>query len=103
MSLLAAQQPARAQPPPAEPLDAHVFDAASYPTVLIDLVVPWQFATADIEPAMIELEGATIESVAPVDAIGTVVGLVIDDGPTVPTDVVYNAQGASVELVRKVG
>ena len=71
--------------------------------MLIDLVVPWQFATADIEPAMIELEGGTIESVAPVDAIGSVVGLVIDDGPTVPTDVVQAAQGASVELVRKVG
>jgi hypothetical protein len=92
-----------AQPPPAEPLDAHVVDAASYPTVLIDLVVPWQFRTTDIEPAMMELEGGTIESVAPVDAIGCVVGLVIDDGPTVPTDVVQAAQGASVELVRRVG
>jgi hypothetical protein len=103
MLLLAPGAPAFAQPPPAEPLDAHVVDAASYPTVLIDLVVPWQFRTTDIEPAMIELEGGTIESVAPVDAIGSVVGLVIDDGPTVPTDVVQAAQGASVELVRRVG
>ena len=91
------------QPPPAEPLDAHVVDTASYPTVLIDLVVPWQFRTTDIEPAMIELEGGTIDSAAPVEAIGSVVGLVIDDGPTVPVDVVQAAQGASVELVRKVG
>ena len=52
---------------------------------------------------MIELEGGTIESVAPVEAIGRVVGIVIDDGPTVPTDVVQAAQGASVELVRNVG
>jgi hypothetical protein len=71
--------------------------------VLIDLVVPWQFATADIEPARIELDGASIESVAPVDAIESVVGLVIDDGPNVPTDVVQAAQGASVELVRNIG
>ena len=71
--------------------------------MLIDVVVPWQFRTTDIEPAMIELEGGTIESVAPVEAIGRVVGMVIDDGPTVPTDVVQAAQGASVELVRKVG
>jgi hypothetical protein len=101
--LLAPGAPAFAAQPPTEPLDAHVVDAASYPTVLIDVVVPWQFATVDIEPAMIDLGGATIESVAPVDAIGSVVGMVIDDGPTVPTDVVQAAQGASVELVRNVG
>jgi hypothetical protein len=95
--------PARAEPPPAEPLDAHVVDVAPYPTVLIDLVVPWQFATADIDPAMIELEDATIESVARVDAVTNVVGLVIDDGPDVPTEVVYSAQAASIELVRNLG
>ncbi len=94
---------ARAQPPPAEPLDAHVVDVASYPTVLIDLVVPWQFATAEIDPAMIELEGASIDSVARVDASTNVVGLMIDDGPTVPTEVVYSAQAASIELVRRLG
>jgi hypothetical protein len=94
---------ARAQPPPAEPLDAHVVDVASYPSVLIDVVVPWQFATAEIDPAMIELEDASIESVARVDAVTNVVGLVIDDGPTVPTEVVYSAQAASIELVRNLG
>ena len=104
LPLLASAGSVDAAPPrPGEPLDAHVVDAASYPTVLIDLVVPWQFRTTDIEPGMIEFEGGTIESVAPVEAIGRVVGMVIDDGPTVPTAVVQAAQGASVELVRKVG
>jgi hypothetical protein len=94
---------APAGPPPAEPLDAQVVDVAPYPTVLIDFVIPWQFATADIEPSMIELEDATIDSVAPVDPTLSVVSLVIDDGPTVPTRVVYSAQAASVELVRNLG
>ena len=39
----------------------------------------------------------------PVDPAGIVVSLVIDDGPTVAPDVVEDAQGASVELVRNVG
>src|SRR5918994_1207292 len=101
--LLAPAPPARIQPGPPEPLDAHVVEASSYPTVVLELVIPWQHRTADVEPGMIEFDGAEIESMAPVDAVGSVVGLVIDDGPTVAPMVVYAAQGASVELVRNVG
>jgi hypothetical protein len=103
MALLASADPAGAEPPPPDPLEAYVVDVSAWPTVLVDVVVPWEYATADIEPAMIELEGGRTESVIPVDPIGSVVGLVIDDGPTVPRGVVYSAQGASVELVRNVG
>ena len=52
---------------------------------------------------MVAVAGAPVESVAPVDPAGIVVSLVIDDGPTVAGDVVEDAQGASVELVRNVG
>jgi hypothetical protein len=92
-----------APPPPEEPLVAEVVDVAPYPTVLVDVVIPWQFATADIEPSMLELEDATIESVAPVDPNLSVVSLVIDDGPRVPTRVVYQAQAASLDLIRTLG
>ena len=52
---------------------------------------------------MVAIGGAPVESVAPVDPAGVVVSLVIDDGPTVAGEVVEDAQGASVELVRNVG
>ena len=52
---------------------------------------------------MVELAGGTVESVAPVDPAGIVVGLVIDDGPTCAGGHRQDAQGASVELVRNVG
>jgi hypothetical protein len=103
MPLLASAAPIAAAPPPAEPLEAYVVDTSRWPTVLIDVVIPWKYATAQVEPAQIELDGGRVESVVPVQAIGCVVGLVIDDGPTVPRRVVYSAQGASVELVRNVG
>jgi hypothetical protein len=103
MPLLVTARDARAETPPAEPLEAYVFDASAWPTVLIDVVVPWEYATAQVEPAQIELDGGRVESVDPVAADERVVGLVIDDGPTVPPRVVYNAQGASVELIRNVG
>ena len=101
--LLAPALSTHAEAPPTEPLDAHVVDASSYPTVVLDVVIPWQFRTADVDAGMIELEGGTVDSVAPVQRAGTVVGLVIDDGPEVRPGVVYDAQGASVELVRNVG
>jgi hypothetical protein len=101
--LLAPALPSRAEAPPAGPLDAHVVDASSYPTVLLDVVIPWQHRTADVDAGMIELEGGTVDSVAPVQAVGTVVGLVIDDGPTVKPPVLNDAQGASVDLVRNLG
>ena len=84
-------------------MEAYVFDTSAWPTVLIDVVIPREYATAQIEPAQIELDGGRVESVDPVDADERVVGLVIDDGPTVPSGVVTSAQGASVELVRNVG
>jgi hypothetical protein len=101
--LLASAGPLGTEPPPTEPLAATVIDVAPYPRVVIDVVVPWQFRTADIEPSMIELEDATIDAVVPVDPTISVVGLVIDDGPTVHEDVVQAAQGASVDLVRNLG
>jgi hypothetical protein len=94
---------ASAEPPPTEPLEAYVVDVSTYPSVLIDVVVPWRFTTTDIDPSMLELAEANVESVSPVDPTSSIVGLVIDDGPTVATNVVYSAQGASVELVRNVG
>ena len=103
MPLLVSAVPAPAGIPPAEPLEAYVVDTSAWPTVLIDVVVPWEYATAQVDPAQVELAGGQVESVVPVSAIGCVVGLVIDDGPTVPRRVVYRAQGASVELVRNVG
>jgi hypothetical protein len=103
MPFLASAGPMSAVPPPAAPLEAYVVDTSRWPTVLIDVVIPWEYTTAEIEPAQIELDGGQVESVVPVQAIGCVVGLVIDDGPTVPRRVVYSAQGASVELVRNVG
>jgi hypothetical protein len=103
MPFLASVVPTHAVPPPADPLEAYVVDTSGWPTVLVDVVVPWEYTTAEIEPAQIELDGGRVESVVPVQAIGCVVGLVIDDGPTVPRRVVTSAQGASVELVRRVG
>jgi hypothetical protein len=103
MPFLASVVPTHAVPPPADPLEAYVVDTSRWPTVLVDVVVPWEYTTAEIEPAQIELDGGRVESVVPVQAIGCVVGLVIDDGPTVPRRVVTSAQGASVELVRRVG
>src|SRR5262245_46878353 len=102
MPLLASAGPISAVPPPAEPLEAYVVDTSRWPTVLVDVVVPWEYTTTEIEPAQIEVDAGRVESVVPVQAIGCVVGLVIDDGPTVPRRVVYSAQGASVELVRGV-
>ncbi len=103
MSILVTPVPAGAETPPSEPLEAYVFDASAWPTVLIDVVVPRKYATRLVEPAQIELDGGRVESVAPVDAVDSVVSLVIDDSPKVPAEVVYNAQGASVEIVRNVG
>jgi hypothetical protein len=102
MPLLVTPVPASGETPPAQPLEAYVFDASAWPTVLIDVVVPRKYATSLVEPAQIELDGGRVESVAPVDAIDSVVSVVIDDSPKVPAEVVYNAQGASVELVRNV-
>jgi hypothetical protein len=89
--------------PPTGPLDAEVVDTSAYPTVLVDFTVPPPLRSLAITVDMVELEGGSVVSVAPVDPAGIVVGLVIDDGPTVPPEIVEQAQGASVELVRNVG
>ena len=89
--------------PPAGPLDADVVDTAAFPTVLIDFTVPPPLRSLTITADMVGLGGGSVVSVAPVDATGIVVALVIDDGPTVAPDVVESAQGASVDLVRNVG
>jgi hypothetical protein len=89
--------------PPAGPLDADVVDTSTFPTVSIDFIVPPPLHSLTITSQMVELGGASVVSVAPVDPRGIVVSLVIDDGPTVPPAVVNDAQGASVELVRNVG
>jgi hypothetical protein len=103
MPLLVTPVPASGETPPAQPLEAYVFDASAWPTVRIDVVIPREYVTAQIEPDQIELQGGRVESVDPVASNERVVGLVIDDGPTVPRGVVGNAQGALVELVRNVG
>ena len=89
--------------PPAGPLDADVVDTSAFPTVLIDFTVPPPLRSLAITPDMVGLGGGSVVSLAPVDAAGIVVALVIDDGPTVAPEVVEDAQGASVELVRNVG
>ena len=89
--------------PPSDTLDADIVDTSAFPSVVIDVVVPPPLRSVTVTPDMVQLTGGTIESVAPVDPAGIAVGLVIDDGPTVPADIVQDAQGASVELVRNVG
>ena len=92
-----------ASAPPTDTLDADIVDTSAFPAVVIDVVVPPPLRSVTVTPDMVQLTGGTIESVAPVDPAGIAVGLVIDDGPTVPADIVQDAQGASVELVRNVG
>ena len=70
---------------------------------MIDFTVPPPLRSLTITADMVGLGGGSVVSVAPVDPTGIVVALVIDDGPTVAPEVVENAQGASVELVRNVG
>jgi hypothetical protein len=103
IALTVPQQVVASAAPPAEPLKAYVVDGPTYPSVLIDAVIPWRFRTSDIDSSMVELDDGTVESVSRVDPTTSVVGLVIDDGPTVATGVVYAAQGSAVELVRNVG
>ena len=88
---------------PGATLDVTSVDASAYPTVVIDFVLPEPYAAVDLTPAMISVDGAPVESVAPVDAGSVVVRLVVDDSPAVPSDVLGASQGGAVEFVRNIG
>ena len=85
---------------PAASLDVTSVDASAYPTVVVDFVVPDNQETVDITRAMVDVDGAPVETVSPVDAGSVVVRLIVDDRPDVPADVVGASQGGAVEFVR---
>jgi hypothetical protein len=83
-----------------EPLEIAGVDASAFPTVIVDIVAPVRHSAQRITAAMVDVEGAAVESVSPVDPRDVVVGLVIDDRPEATPAVVTELQGAAVELVR---
>ncbi len=85
------------------PLELTRVDASAFPTIVVDIVAPVRYSAAPIIDAMVEVDGSPVESVTPVDPSGVVVGLVIDDRPTIDSAVVTELQGASVEFVRNSG
>ena len=85
--------------PAEQPLKVVSVDASAYPEVLIEVVVPPQYTGDAITAQMVEVDGATVASVTPVDPASVIVGLVIDDGPAVAPSVVTALQGGAVELV----
>ena len=89
--------------PVGTPLDADVFDASHFPSVVFDVVAPHDFAAVDLTPAMLTIEEGTVQAVAKVDPATVAVSLVIDDSPTMSDQAVQDGQGASVELIRNVG
>jgi hypothetical protein len=83
-----------------EPLEIAGVDASAFPTVVVDIVAPVRHSAQRITAAMVDVEGAAVESVSPVDVRDVVIGLVIDDRPEATPAVVTELQGAAVELVR---
>ena len=83
-----------------EPLEIARVDSSGFPTVVVDIVAPVRHSAQRITAAMVEVDGATVESVSAVDPGDVVVGLVIDDRPEATPAVVTGLQGAAVELVR---
>ena len=83
-----------------EPLEIARVDASGFPTVVVDVVTPVRHSAEGITMGSVEVDGAAVESVSPVDPRDIVVGLVIDDRPDTTPAVVTGLQGAAVELVR---
>jgi hypothetical protein len=86
--------------PGPEPLEIAAVDASAFPTVVVEIVAPVGHTSERLTAAMVKIDGSPVESVTAVDAGDVVVGLVIDDRPTVSASVVSSLQGAAVELVR---
>ena len=86
--------------PPSAPLDADVVDASAMPTVVFDVVTPQSQAITDLTPAMLQLDGGSVQAVVPVDPTQIAIALVIDDSPTMTDQAVTDGQGASIELIR---
>ena len=83
-----------------EPLEIARVDASGFPTVVVDVVAPIRHSAEGITMGSVEVDGAAVESVSPVDPGDIAIGLVIDDRPETTPAVVTGLQGAAVELVR---
>ena len=87
-------------PPSAEPIDIVAVDSSALPRVAVDIVAPVRFSAEPVTAEAVDIDGAAVESVTPIDPDDVVVGLVIDDRPDVHPAAVTSSQGAAVELVR---
>lgn len=90
-------------PSPDQEIELLVVDTSAYPTVVVDLIVPPQHSAIDITETMVDVDGAPVESVAPVDPNDVAVALVIDDRPAIEAEAIASQQSGAVELARNTG
>jgi hypothetical protein len=87
-------------PPRAEPLDVVAVDASGFPRITLDIVAPVRHTADPVTTRAVDVDGAPVESVTPIDPNDVVIGLVVDDRPGLAPAAVARLQGAAVELVR---
>ena len=63
-------------------------------------MVPAQTSPVDVNTALVSVDGAPVESIAPIDPATTAVAMVVDDRPEVTAESVGAAQGAALEVAR---